>query len=183
MRLAACFSVLVLIAACQAHMAKVEDGSADEIADDRFAIHLATKIRIMSSPIHGLGVFATADIEEDEEIEECPFLVLPIEPDEDSTLLIDHRFTYPNGPAGPDSLQAVVLGWCSIYNHNDDNNAYFTADEDRETYRIFATRPIKAGEEIFTHYGAAYWNARSYRPLTAAPSEGEHAERRAEDEL
>ena len=39
-------------------------------------------------------------------------------------------------------------------------------------------RPIRAGEEIFVHYGYDYWKARGIDPATGnpAPPEGEVAE-------
>ena len=41
-----------------------------------------------------------------------------------------------------------------------------------------AIRPIRAGEEIYVHYGDDYWKARGVDPATgdAAPPEGEVAE-------
>jgi SET domain-containing protein len=44
-----------------------------------FRIDTPSKIFIDKSPIHGWGVFAKVDIEENEIIEECPILTLPIE--------------------------------------------------------------------------------------------------------
>ena len=116
------------------------------------------KIRVASSPIHGLGVFASQDISAGELIEECSFLELPIENGESSSLLIDYRFNYPSGPMTPLTKQVVVLGSGSLYNHSDNADAYWVTDSRSKTFKFFASRDILAGEEIFTYYGdSSYW--------------------------
>lgn len=116
------------------------------------------KIRVESSPVHGLGVFATQPISNGELIEECSFLELPIANGESSSLLIDYRFNYPSGPMTPVTKQVVVLGSASLYNHSNEANAYWVTDQARSTFKFFANRDIAAGEEIFTYYGdASYW--------------------------
>ena len=116
------------------------------------------KIRIQSSPVAGLGVFATADISKDELIEECSFLTLPLKPFDSSPLFIDYRFNYPAGPVTANSSQVIVLGAASLYNHKDDASAYWITDLDRKTFKFYASKPIKAGEEIFVYYGDVnYW--------------------------
>jgi len=48
-----------------------------------------------------------------------------------------------------------------IYNHSDAPNAEWTIDDDNENYiTFFATKNIKAGEEILHDYGTLYWNSR-----------------------
>jgi SET domain-containing protein len=122
-------------------------------------LFVSTKIKIATSPIHGFGVFATESIDRDELIEECAFLELPIKPKESTSLLIDYRFNYPSGPLTDSSSQVIVLGAGSIYNHSDSNNAYWVTDQNRRTFKFYASKPIRAGEEILTYYGgAAYWN-------------------------
>lgn len=116
------------------------------------------KIRIQSSLVAGFGVFAIVDICKDELIEECLFLALPLKPFEVSSLFIDHRFNYPAGQVTANSLQVIVLGAASLYNHKDDASAYWITDLDRKTFKFYASKPIKAGEEIFVYYGDVnYW--------------------------
>ena len=48
-----------------------------------------------------------------------------------------------------------------IYNHSDTPNAEWTIDDDNENYiTFFATKDIKAGEEILHDYGTPYWDSR-----------------------
>lgn len=116
------------------------------------------KIRVESSPVHGLGVFATQRISPGELIEECPFLELPIENGESSSLLIDYRYNYPSGPMTSETRQVVVLGSASIYNHSNQANAYWVTDLQRRTFKFYSNRIIEPGEEIFTYYGdSSYW--------------------------
>ena len=121
-------------------------------------LFVSRKIRVASSPVHGLGVFAMADFQEGELIEECPFLELPIGSMESSPIFVMHRFNYPAGPLTEKTKQVLVLGYGSLYNHSDNNNAYWVTDESRRTFKFYARRPIRSGEEIFTYYGGPeYW--------------------------
>lgn len=122
-------------------------------------LFVSRKIKVASSPIHGLGVFAIDDISAGELIEECPFLDLCLKPFESNPLLQDYRFNYPNGPMTPETKQVVVLGAGSMYNHSNNASAYWVSDEIRRTFKFYANRDIKAGEEIFVYYGGPeYWN-------------------------
>lgn len=122
-------------------------------------LFVSRKIKVASSPIHGFGVFAIADISAGELIEECTFLDLGLKPVEVSSLLQDYRFNYPNGPMTPTTKQVVILGAGSMYNHSDNASAYWVSDEIRQTFKFFANREIKVGEEIFVYYGGPeYWN-------------------------
>lgn len=117
------------------------------------------KLQVRESPIHGWGVFATTDIEENELIEECAFVELPIKNGETSNFLIDYRFNYPAGNMAPTTKQVAVLGYGMLYNHRDSNNAYWITDENSKSFKFYAKTPIKAGEEIFLYYGGSeYWN-------------------------
>lgn len=121
-------------------------------------LFVSRKIKIASSPIHGLGVFATADISAKELIEECPFLDLGLKSTDQSSLLLDYRFNYPSGPMTSETKQVIVLGAGSIYNHSNNPSAYWVTDAMRRTFKFFAIRNIPAGEEIFTYYGGPeYW--------------------------
>lgn len=49
----------------------------------------------------------------------------------------------------------IALGYISVYNHDDNNNAYwFTCDVG---VGIVTTREIKKDEEICVSYGTSYW--------------------------
>lgn len=122
-----------------------------------FRIDTPSKIFIDKSPIHGWGVFAKVDIEENEIIEECPLLVLPISKGEVTSLLIDYRFNWPQGNDFEE--QVVGLGYASLYNHSDNANAYWISDLGKKTFKFFSSKKIEQGQEIFIWYGDVdYWN-------------------------
>jgi hypothetical protein len=120
-------------------------------------IYPPKKIHIDKSPIHGLGVFATIDIENGELIEECPVLTLPINKGEITSLLIDYRFNWPQGLEYEE--QVIGLGYASLYNHSESANAYWISDIDKKTFKFFSNRKINQGEEILIWYGDMnYWS-------------------------
>ncbi len=111
-------------------------------------IVIPTKIEIKESPNKGLGVFAKEKILKDEIIEICPLIKLDVPFTSD--VLNDYRFGYPR--KGGDKILVIVLGYGSIYNHNDQNNADWR-DGKPMTFEFFALRDIEPGEEICTSYG------------------------------
>lgn len=122
-----------------------------------FRINPPTKIYVDKSPIHGWGVFASHDIEEGEVFEEVPVLTLPINKGENSSILLDYRFNWPQGVEWIE--QVVGLGFASLYNHSDNANAYWISDTDKKTFKFVSNRKILSGEEIFIWYGDVnYWN-------------------------
>jgi SET domain-containing protein len=116
------------------------------------------KIYADKSPVHGWGVFAKEDIMEGEIFEECPVLSLPLNYGETSSLLIDYRFNWPSGVMEWQE-QVVALGFGSLYNHNENANAYWVSNHDERTFKFISNRKINKGEEIFIWYGDVnYWN-------------------------
>ena len=123
-----------------------------------FRIDTPSKIFIDKSPIHGWGVFAKVDIEENEIIEECPLLVLPISKGEVTSLLIDYRFNWPQG-GSPWDKQVVSTGFALLYNHSNTPNAAWRSNLENNTFEFYSIKNIKAGEEVFVWYGdVSYWN-------------------------
>lgn len=121
-----------------------------------FRINPPSKIYIDKSPIHGWGVFANVDIDENEIIEECPILTLPIKKGESTSLLIDYRFNWPQGIDFDE--QVLGLGYASLYNHSSNANAYWISDFDKRTFKFISNKKINKGEEIFIWYGDMnYW--------------------------
>jgi SET domain-containing protein len=53
---------------------------------------------------------------------------------------------------GNKECHAVVLGYGTIYNHAEDNNATWETDSGLRLYRFYATKEIKSGQEILTNY-------------------------------
>ena len=100
------------------------------------------------SPRHGIGVFAKCAIPEGEVVEHCPVLLL--EPD-------DARYAAEGSLSGyvydwEDGRSAVALGCGSLYNHDPDPSAEYSAGEDGQSLVLVARRDIAAGEEITIDY-------------------------------
>ena len=122
-------------------------------------IFISPKIRVQQSPIHRWGVFAIDNILEGEMIEECPMVEIEKEwLKKDLSIFQDYRFNLPNllNNAFTVESQQICLGYGSIYNHSKTPNAnwysiYYTPEI--STFRFYAIRDIKSGEEIFIWYG------------------------------
>jgi len=120
-------------------------------------LYYSPKIAVGESTVAGRGVFAIADIEAGEVLEECHFFLLTNGNHSamDDTLK-EMVFAWP---AYNDIHQfAVVLGSGTIYNHSYENNATWDTDEAKCCFRFSSTRDIKAGEEIFTNYNRSGGN-------------------------
>ena len=80
---------------------------------------------------------------------------LPVAPYE----LKKYIFSYPQGSG------RFVIGWgyLSLYNHADDNNAAWYADETKPNNGIYikTLKKIMPGEEVFINYGPNYWRGLS----------------------
>lgn len=106
------------------------------------------KVEIKMISGKGRGVFATELIESGEIIEVCPVLDLPTIPEFDDYLLNDYRFKF-----GEENYKFVLsLGYGSLYNHNDDNNADWRNLYDINVIEFYSLRVIKPGEEICIRY-------------------------------
>jgi SET domain-containing protein len=116
------------------------------------------KIEIRRSSIHGWGVFTKEFIKKDELLEEIPFIVIPMSPNESSSLFIDYRFNYPSG-VGKWTNQVLPFGFAGLYNHSDSPNAYWYTDEENKLFIFRTSSDIESNSEIFVYYGnEAYWN-------------------------
>jgi len=114
------------------------------------------KIQLRKSPVHGWGVFAKEMIFKNEILEEIPFLILPINKGEVSSLFIDYRFNFPTGDW---KYQVLPMGFACYYNHSNTPNAGWYTDEENEIFVFSSNRLIDKDEEICTYYGDVnYWN-------------------------
>jgi hypothetical protein len=112
-------------------------------------LYRSKKIYVEDSQIHGRGVFASEFIKRGEILEECHFFLVPSGV-EYPQILHDHFFSWPKRTN--DDL-AVCLGYGSIFNHSDDNfNADWETDTQRNKFIFFAVKDIQEGEEICTNY-------------------------------
>ena len=101
----------------------------------------------------GLGVFTKIDISPEVIIEHSPFSSCWTTKWKDTPEnLRKIAFSFPQG----EDNYVIALGYISLYNHNDNNNAHWSTS--KKGIYIHALRKINAGEEIFIHYGDAYWS-------------------------
>jgi SET domain-containing protein len=119
-------------------------------------ILIPTKIEVKESPNKGLGVFAKEKIFNGEIIETTPLVKIDVP--YSSKALFDYRFYYPK--QGDNRIYVVALGYGSLYNHNEQNNADWREGGDM-IFEFFSLRDIEPGEEIYLKYGGSnYFNQR-----------------------
>jgi len=116
----------------------------------------SNKIELRKSLIHGWGVFAKEDIQESEILEEVPFLILPINKGESSSLFIDYRFNFP---CGNWRYQVLPAGFSCYYNHSSEPNAGWYSDEENDVFIFTTNKFISKDSEILVSYGDInYWS-------------------------
>lgn len=122
------------------------------------------KIKLGYSKVHGRGVFATQDIEPGELIERAPLLVLGFRMNYHKDPIIWGYMFTNTCPCDECKRHGghflMVLGYCQLYNHMDDNTAQISFDLKNHLADITALKKIKKGEEIFINYGPKYFNNR-----------------------
>lgn len=98
----------------------------------------------------GRGVFTSEDIAAGSIIEICPVIILNPNDTEciHKTFLHDYYFVWDIEVRS----SALALGYGSLYNHSDDNNAEFEIDLIEKVIRIIAEKNIEAGAEITLDY-------------------------------
>lgn len=122
-------------------------------------------IEIRKSKIHNRGVFSTKYIKKGEIIEIVPLISyislnnIRKSKLKDYVITMPSRFTNKNNEIY-DTKCSVMLGFGSLYNHSDDNNAAWEFI-DVDNMLIKAIKDIYPNEEIFVTYGDEYWNKRS----------------------
>lgn len=111
------------------------------------------KIGIGKSENGGKGVFALHPIKNGELIEEAPYIQVPkdllqTEPLCDYLFMID------------DERCAIVFGYGSIYNHNNQPNLKYETDPVKKCMCYYAKRDINPGEELTVTYGKDWFYSR-----------------------
>lgn len=100
------------------------------------------------------GLFATKDYKKNDIIEICPTIKMIQNEIPSSNILHSHFFESNNKK---DSL--LSLGYCSIINHSDTKqNCSWNVSQDDNTITMYAIKPIKKGEELYSNYGPTYWS-------------------------
>ncbi|RDI46548.1 SET domain-containing protein-lysine N-methyltransferase [Aquicella lusitana] len=114
---------------------------------------IQNKTNVKKLLIHGYGVFASRDIQPDEIIEECRYLLLPKVKD----ALIDYAFCI-------DENRILPLGNGALYNHSDQPNAKVIFDEENGLLCFHATKPISKDAEILIYYSKDWFHYRNAEP-------------------
>tara|TARA_Y100000034_G_scaffold135510_1_gene207708 strand:+ start:3412 stop:3792 length:381 start_codon:yes stop_codon:yes gene_type:complete len=112
-------------------------------------------IYIGDAPGKGRGVFTSTFIKKDTIIEECPHL--PLFGGRGIEIFSGHTFSYPDKK--PHSY-TLLLGFGTLYNHNDSPNIISSLNLEKDVYIIKAIKDIESGEEICMKYGSAYFTSR-----------------------
>jgi uncharacterized protein len=103
-----------------------------------------------ASRTKGRGVFARRRFNTGAEIAVAPLLLVPFEQVVDN-ILAHYCFEYDN------EHHALILGFASLINHSPEPNAEVVFEADTLLARLYATRPIRAGDEITFDYNTELW--------------------------
>jgi tetratricopeptide (TPR) repeat protein len=101
----------------------------------------------------GRGVFAMQDFAEGELVESCPVLILQ-EPFESLPAAVKTVAFNWGVLCGVGSAHALALGYGSLYNHANPATLRYVPDPENLALAMFATRDVKAGEELTINYNA-----------------------------
>jgi SET domain-containing protein len=117
-----------------------------------------SKLVVASSPIHGLGVFATQSISSGEIIEECHFITF--ETIAEDPIFNDYRFIVGRSEKLGCVTYGLLLGFGGIYNHSETPNINWRHDPEKNCFTFFALVDINQGDELCSYYGGPdYWKS------------------------
>jgi len=110
----------------------------------------AHKLEVRDSPVHGRGVFANQDIEENVVVEESHLIDsgLKIESFAHSQVMNNYFWGTNDG-----ERYLISLGLASVFNQSEKPNLKFEYIVDENIYRFTTTRLIHKNEELFINYG------------------------------
>ncbi len=115
--------------------------------DDQYIV---PQINILySEKFKSRGVFATKNYKKDDIIELCPCIQVN---SNTGGKVRDYLFYYN------DKYSLLGLGYCSLYNHSDNNNSKFNVIDNK--IKITCLNDINIGDEITVNYGDGYWKIR-----------------------
>lgn len=122
------------------------------------------RVEVKPSPLLNYkerGLFATKDYKKGDVIETCPTLSMKKCDVSNNNIINEHLFK-ANKPGN----SLLSLGYCSLINHSKDKqNCTWEVAEDDSYIRMYATKDIAHGDEIYTNYGDGYWRGRGYPEL------------------
>jgi len=121
----------------------------------------------------GRGVFASKPLQPGELVEVCPVLLLRVSFDELPEDLQRVVFNWAR-LAGMNGVQAVALGYGSMYNHDNPANLRYEASDDGQYLRFTAAESIERDAELTINYNDTGGDVRSeadswFRLLGVAP--------------
>ena len=101
----------------------------------------------------GRGVFAAGRFNVGEVVEECPLILFkkPYEVLHKELKTVVFHWPVPEGSA---AIQALALGYGSLYNHANPSNLRYEIDRDSLLLRYIAARDIAPDEELTINYNA-----------------------------
>jgi len=108
------------------------------------------KIEVRNSPVHGRGVFANQDIEENVVVEESHLIDsgIRIESVKPSDVMNNYFWGTTDG-----ERYLISLGLASVFNSSHKPNLKFEYIVDENLYRFTTKRFINRNEELFIDYG------------------------------
>lgn len=111
------------------------------------------RVEVQTSPLHGRGLFATADIPAGTRIGVYPLLILSHEDTERlKPTRLYHYVFYVDERADGAVRAAVAFGQISMCNHSPQANCDFFVDADTETVTLTTRLALAAGDEILIDY-------------------------------
>jgi SET domain-containing protein len=114
--------------------------------------------------IRGRGIVALEDIESGRLVERSPVLIIPSDqrPDVDKTVIFTYVFMWEHHTVEQDLYKhigrsAIALGYTSLLSHSYEPNCIFVRHIDELLIDVFASRMIRAGEELTIDYQMTLW--------------------------
>lgn len=132
-------------------------------------LYLNSSIEVRRSDI-GFGIYAKEKIFKDEILEECHYLKYQSK-NCNSVVLNDYVFGVAESEEDMTKRSnqickenALALGYGSIYNHSENNNADYYLDNVKNVYVFYTLKNIKKNEQICISYGKNWWTSRDIQP-------------------
>ena len=116
--------------------------------------------QLKDSTISGKGIFATMVYQPGDQIDVCQTITASWSDLQGKGKLEDYVFQSINS----DEEVLVPLGNCGLYNHSNQNNAYYEVNRDG-TIHVYALHYIPVGKEVTVNYGPEYWKSRNITPV------------------
>lgn len=114
---------------------------------------------LKESKYGGKGVFTNKPIKQGDTVEISPYLLVPINDISENNILKDYVFQCD------EYNHLLVLGYGSMYNHQDDPNLRYQYNDDQTMFCYIANRDINGGEELCISYGDQYWTGREIKKV------------------